>query len=216
MDSNQQISQPMQPAIPLSQPPKKDSIISGKTLLLILILGACAIFFLVLALNPQSPIQKQMVTKQIPIPTPFAQSTLALLPAPAATTPATPGVYQYNVALSSAANVVNAVQLELSYDPKTVTNVKIVAGPFFPNPLDLIKDIDPINGRISYALGIQPQAHGIKGDGIVATLSFQILPTTTVSSTTIVFLPKTLVTAEGNIQSVLKSSTNATVSLPHQ
>ncbi|MDE2025334.1 MAG: hypothetical protein KGJ07_02485, partial [Patescibacteria group bacterium] len=88
-------------------------------------------------------------------------------------------------------------------------------GTFFTNPLQLVKDIDTTNGRISYALGIQPKDKGVKGTGFVAEVKFQFQPTATVSSTMISFLPKTLVAAQGVNPSVLKSATNATITVSH-
>lgn len=210
MDPNQSTQQ----ASPMMQQPPKTSLISGRTLLLIIILGVCAVFFLFLALSPS--INTKQISKNIPtmpIPTPFAQSTLSIVPA---TTSALPATKQYTIMLNSNINTINAVQVELSYDPKVLTNVAIKVGSFFPRPLELIKDINTTNGRVSYALGIQPADHGIKGIGDVATLSFQILPTATVSSTTISFLPKTLVTAEGVIQSVLKNAQSINIPVSGQ
>lgn len=198
-------SQPLQTPPIIPPQPKKMSIVSGRTFVLIFILAICAAFFLFLALNPNGTMKQ--VSKNIPTtptPTPFAESILSIIPATTSATATT--TKTYNVMLDSNINTINAVQLELSYDPKVISNVVIKSGTFFPRPLELIKDIDSVNGRISYALGIQPADQGIKGLGTVATVSFQILPTATVSSTTISFLPKTLVTAQGVIQSVLKTS----------
>lgn len=208
MDPNQQI--PTAPVTP--QQPQKTSFISGRTLVLIIILGVCAAFFLYLALNPN--FENKQITKfspTIPVPTPFAQSVLSIVPATESATPST--VKTYNVLLDSNINTINAVQLELSYDPKVLANVTVKPGSFFPKPLELIKDIDSVNGRISYALGIQPQDKGVQGSGTVAAISFTIIPSATDSSTTISFMPKTLVTAAGVIQSVLKNAQNVNIPL---
>ncbi len=203
MDPNQPIqTQPITP----QQPQKTSaSIISGRTLLLIIVLGVCAAFFLYLALNPNAG-NKQItkVAPTMPIPTPFAQSVLSIMPASQSAAPTT--VKTYDVVLDSNINTINAVQLELAYDPKVLANVSVKAGPFFPRPLELIKDVDSVNGRISYALGIQPQDKGVQGTGTVAIVSFNIIPAATASSTTISFLPKTVVTGAGVIQSVLKNA----------
>lgn len=101
--------------------------------------------------------------------------------------------------------MVTAVQLELSFDPKLLTNMSIKEGPFFTNPVTLLKNINSATGKISYALGISPQARGVQGEGIIAILEFQA-KSQGPKATTISFLPKTLVTAEGIEMSVIKSA----------
>jgi len=183
--------------------------ISQRTLLLILALAGITLFFLYLALRPQL---NQQMTKQIPptaMPTPYAQSILAF-------TPASTGSAQsktYNVTVTSNANTINAVQLEMAFDPKVLSAITLTPGSFFPNPVVLIKNIDYTNGRISYALGIQPQDHGMKGQGTVATISFRVLPGVTATSTVLTFTPKTLVAAEGVTQSVLQTAQPVTIPL---
>src|SRR5258708_9913131 len=46
----------------------------------------------------------------------------------------------------------NLVQFELAYDPLALTVYQITPGTFFTNPTVAFENIDPIAGRISYAL----------------------------------------------------------------
>ena len=113
--------------------------------------------------------------------------------------------YSLPIIIKAGANIVTAVQLELSFDPKLLTNIAVLPGSFFKNPAILLNNIDAVNGKIYYAIGINPQGQGTKGENTLATLAFktrsQVPQTTTIS-----FLPETLVTAEGQDQSVLKSA----------
>lgn len=117
-----------------------------------------------------------------------------------------------NVNIQTNEEKITAVQLELSFDPKMITNVNIVPGTFFTNPNVLLKEIDSTNGRISYAIGIAPTGQTSTGTGIVANISFT--PVGKNQSTQMTFLQKTLTTAEGVSQSTLKSATGATIVLP--
>ena len=105
-------------------------------------------------------------------------------------------------------NKVTAVQLEMQYDPEVLTNVEVAPGSFFKNPTILLNQIDEKTGRISYAFGINPADQGVMGQGVIATLSFQAKTQAPVQ-TQIMFLPKTLVTAENTNESVLKTTNDA-------
>ena len=105
-------------------------------------------------------------------------------------------------------NKVTAVQLELQYDSKVLSNVSVVPGSFFNNPNILLNQIDAKTGRISYAFGVGLEEKGLAGQGIVATLTFETNAGIT-QQTRISFLPKTLVTAENINQSVLKQTNDS-------
>lgn len=115
--------------------------------------------------------------------------------------------YSLPINIATGDNKVTAVQLELQFDPKVLTNVSITPGVFFKNPIVLLNQINTKTGRISYAFGISPTDQAIGGKGVVATLTFEA-KSGTPQQTSILFLPKTLVTAQGAAQSVLKE-TNA-------
>ena len=112
------------------------------------------------------------------------------------------------VEISTGGNKVTAVQLELQYDPQVLTSVTVAPGPFFGTTSDvLLNQIDAETGRISYALSVGLTAQGVTGRGIVATVTFSS-KVKTPGKTAILFLPKTLVTASGINESVLKQTTN--------
>ncbi len=180
---------------------------SQRTLILILALGAITLFFLFLALRPQFKNKNvtQAPVSPTPTPTPYAQSVLSLVAVQPTGTPI-PNTLTYDVNINSNINTVNAVQLELAFDPKILSNLVIKPGPFFKAPVELIKNINYQTGRVSYALGIQPTDYGVKGIGTVAVISFQYTSIGAPSSTTITFLPKTLVASEGVTQSTLKDA----------
>jgi len=115
--------------------------------------------------------------------------------------------YSLPVNIMSGKNKITAVQLELQYDPLILTDVAIAPGQFFPKPDVLLNQIDTKTGRISYALSVGLTDEGIIDKGAVANLTFSVkaqAPTKTI----IIFLPKTLVTAAGINESVLKQAVN--------
>lgn len=173
-----------------------------KTFILILLLVVITIGLLAIALLPG--IENSLV-KKAAVPTPalsYAQTELSF------STPVTTTLNNYStsVLIKPGNNKITAVQLEISYDPKVLTNVNITAGDFFTTPVELIKNIDTVNGRISYALGINPNQTATNNNGTVATVTFSTLAGTTATQTPINFDPKTEVTAIGYAQSVIKQT----------
>jgi hypothetical protein len=190
------------PAVPVASVEEKVSSMSRKTLILILLLVLVTVGLLVIALIPavKSPVVTKLTT---PPALPYAQTKLSL------STPAKLAVNSYStdVIISSGNNKTTAVQLEISYDPKVLTNVDIKTGSFFTTPVVLLKKIDTVNGRLSYALGINPTQKATSGNGTVATITFSTAANTTATQTPINFEPKTAATAVGYAQSVLKQTT---------
>ncbi len=182
---------------------------SNRTTGLIIALIAITALLLVIAMAPKQTIAPSYPQQIIrPTPTPFAQTTLTFSPTPL--TIASPSG-SIDVAIDTGANNVTAVQLELSYDPSTLTNIKITPGDFFENPVIFpITKIDKTKGTISYALAIPPAGTARKGQGRIVTISFSTLMKAG-QQTQIGFLPKTLVTASGATQSVLKTSNDAAI-----
>lgn len=142
-----------------------------------------------------------------PTPEPVAQTILSFGALQTATTSSLVTTdYFVPINIQTFKNKVTTVQLELQYDPMLLTNVTIKPNDFFVKPVILLNQIDTKTGRITYAFGIGPTGHGIYGDNkTIATLYFSTKPNVT-EKTAIIFLPKSLVTAEGVLQSVLKES----------
>lgn len=110
-------------------------------------------------------------------------------------------------------NSVTAVQLELHYDPAILGNISITAGPFLNKPIELLKTIDKTDGNITFMLGLPPAQQPVQGKGIVATITFSKLVSTTAKTTEFKMLSSSLVTASGIDSSVLRSVKGTTVML---
>lgn len=180
---------------------------SRKTLALIssLVIVLVALFILSFS-APQSQVTPPSAQ---PTPTPIAQTTIKLSPNPVALADSTPGSVE--VLMDTSDNEVTAVQLEILYDPKALSDVSVKPGTFFTGPVPLLNTIDKQEGRISYALAIAPAQAPLKGSGTVAIIEFTKNPTTTLTQTELTLLPRTLVAAKGVGPSVLKQATGATV-----
>ena len=184
---------------------------SLRTLLLIIFLSIIAGVAVFVAVSPKNQTQQGGPQSSLFTPTPaMAYTTLSLLPNPF--TLSTPSA-SVDASIDTKTNKVTAVQLEISYDPKQLTNVDIAPGTFFDNPLVLLKNIDEKKGLITFALAISPAQSAKQGTGNVATITF----TSNLAKgtqTEIKVLPETLVTAEGVSSSVLKSSSGTTIISP--
>lgn len=108
-----------------------------------------------------------------------------------------------NVIVDAGKAPISAAQLQISYDPRVLTNVSIEKGSFFTAPMELQNKIDSLNGIINYAVGITPTNQPQPGTGVVAVIRYATNPGLT-SKTHMTFLPGTKVTVEGINQSVLQ------------
>lgn len=184
---------------------------SKKTLALISGLVLVTVILFVIALRSSQPSTTTNVTPsgaQQPSPTVSqAHSVLSLLPNPVNVVPG--GAGKVDVEINTSDNPVTAVQLELSYDPKVLSNVVVVPGPLFQGAVVLINKNDPATGKYTYAFGRTPQQTPVQGTGIVATITFRAAASAQPSQLTL--LPTTLVTARGVATSVLKSSSGTQV-----
>ena len=180
---------------------------SRKTLALIscLVIVLVALFVLSFA-APNSQVTR---TTLQPTPTPIAQTIINLTPNPVTLTEGTPGTI--DVTMDTSENEVTAVQLEVLYDPKALSDVSVKPGTFFTSPVPLLNTIDKKEGRISYALAIAPAQSPLKGSGTVATIEFTKSTSTTLTQTELTLLPRTLVAAKGIGPSVLKKATGAKI-----
>lgn len=181
---------------------------SRRTLFLIFALFLITVTLLLVALyQPQgsnTPPPTKPTVKQ-----PIAQTVLTF-GAPVIATSSSASTFNYSlpIYISTGNNKVTAVQLELQYDPAVLIDMTVVPGPFFPKPDILLDQIDTKTGRISYAFSAGLTSEGVTGKDIVANLTFSA-KTQTPARTAIIFLPKTLVTAQGVSISVLKQAANS-------
>lgn len=183
---------------------------SRKTLALIvgLVLVTIILFIIALRTGHDTGSMQKDTTMQA-TPTPVAASTLTLSPNPIAVVSGKQGEIQ--VMLDSSYNKVTSVQLELSYDPLTISNIKATPGSLFPNSIILIDNNDSKTGHYTYAFGVSPSQKAVNGKGTAATITFTARGGIGKQSQ-ILILPESIVTAEGiNDVSVLKSATGTTV-----
>lgn len=186
-------------------PKKTLALISG------LVLVTVVLFVIALKSNQQStqaPSTSTPSTATQPSPTvSMAHSVLSLSPNPVTVVPGVQGKVDVNIDTSD--NAVTAVQLEIAYDPKVLSNVQVTPGSLFQNSIALINKNNPTTGRFTYAFGRTPSQEPVSGKGAVATISFTAKASAQPSQLTL--LPTTLVTARGVATSVLKSSTGTQV-----
>ena len=177
---------------------------SKRTLFLIFALFLIAFVLLMMALyQPQA---SKAIPQKAVVAKPFAQTILSFgNPEIATSSSASILNYSLPINISTGNNKATAVQLELQYDPLILTNVNVIPGPFFPKPEALLNQIDVKTGRISYAFGIGLNSQAVEGNGVIANITFSIRAGTP-EETAIIFLPKTLVAAQGISESVLKEA----------
>ncbi len=185
---------------------------SKKTLALIsgLVLVTVVLFVIALKSSQQSTQTNVTPSGTVMKPSPtvsMAHSVLTLSPNPVNVVPG--GAGKVDVEIDTSDNPVTAVQLEIAYDPKVLSNVKVVSGPLFLNSVVLINKDNPTTGRFTYAFGRTPGQAPVQGTGVVATISFTAKASAQPSQLTL--LPTTLVTARGVATSVLKSSSGTQV-----
>jgi len=187
----------------INMPKKTLALISG------LVLVTIVLFVIALKSNQQStqtPVTPSTAMQPSPTPS-MAHSVLSLSPNPVKVLSG--GLGKVDVVIDTSDNAVTAVQLELSYDPKVVSNVQVLPGTLFQNAVVLINKNNPTAGRFTYAFGRTPSQTPISGTGTVATISFTANASSQPSQLTL--LPTTLVTARGVKTSVLKSSTGTEI-----
>jgi hypothetical protein len=189
---------------------------SKKTLGLIIVLLILTIVLVFVALSTK---QQQSQTTTTPgatakpsnTPTPVAGHTiLSMSPNPVTAGRGVPSTV--NVMIDTQGDSVRAIQLEIAYDPKALTNVTIKPGDFFPGAQALpVGGVNQTTGRITFAVTPANLRDAKSGKGTVATLTFY--PTAAAAtSTAITLLDKSLVTSPGlGAQTVLKSVSGTSV-----
>lgn len=190
-----------------------------KTLGLILGLLATTVLLLFLALRAgKGPLTPSPTPAMTPTPTPIVSTVLAFSPSTVTLDPTGRGTV--DISIDTGENAVAAVQLEIAYDPKILSNVTIKQSGLFQNASPLKNSVDVKTGRVTFIMGITPaQAKNpIKGKGNIATITFTQSATTIDGITKMSILPKSQVGDfyAGQGHSVLKSTTDATITLNRQ
>jgi hypothetical protein len=110
-----------------------------------------------------------------------------------------------DITIDSGASSVTAVQIELVYDPSTISTPSITQGGFFTQKLTSPK-IE--NGKISFAYAVKIEEKSKSGSGVVATLKFKPLK----ENAQIAFGNGTMVASIDNLDTnSLKSATGTTI-----
>lgn len=146
-----------------------------------------------------------------PSPTPLEQNvtkdaTLSFNP-PLLTMKAASSSATTEIVLDGTTHPVTGVQIELSYDPKIITNLQIASSSSSlwstPDVNVLVKDVDPTLGRATYIAGINPSANPISGVGSVISLSFRVNYALLQNGTEIKILDRSVVTQQDSKESIL-------------
>jgi hypothetical protein len=176
-------------------------------ILVLVIITAGLVWLSVYTVPTQKPAENKISTQQAN----FAKTSITLSSSPVLVENTT---YSLDTKISTSENKIIAAQLEISYDPKAIAVSDIVPGDFIKSPVELLKNIDEKNGRISYALGIKMGEKGVAGTGTIAKIMFVPVSGSTLKTTSIDFLPKSKISAEGTYnKSVLKSTVGAVIDL---
>ncbi|OIP57640.1 MAG: hypothetical protein COX79_04030 [Candidatus Levybacteria bacterium CG_4_10_14_0_2_um_filter_36_16] len=188
-----------------------------KTTLLIIILAITTTVLVILAITSDQSI-KPVVQKPSIAPTIAAvvkSTTLSFAPALIDASGSTP--VSVDILADTSNDEISGIQVELTYDPKVITNVKIAApldASFFGLGKVLLSEVDPTLGRVSYFFFTNSNQKGIKGAGKIATVTFQKATTALLPAQTFIsFVNKTMVTKFGVSESVLKQTTPLEITL---
>jgi hypothetical protein len=106
----------------------------------------------------------------------------------------------------------DGVQLELVYDPQALSNVTVTLpdNNFFGTASDaavIVNSIDQERGRISYWVGVNPDALPSEGIGAIAEISFIMNPVAPVNNTVIEIMDQSMIT-DGSLHTNILGKTS--------
>jgi len=196
-----------------STPPTGKKLFQNKTPLLVLFLLLITGILVYMALSPKRGPETE--TQNIS-PAAQANTKLSVASAPylseeeISTTSAK--TYLIDVNADTGENAITGVQLELAYEPKNLNIIDITSGDLIKDSVTVLKNIDKVNGTISYAIATPLGAKGVKGSGVVAKIKFQapLDPSTTIGFS---FDGKTVVTTDATTDDVLRETVDSSFSL---
>lgn len=180
--------------------------LSTKTVIFISIAFAI-LLFLVITGNKSGRITQKTT------PAPAVQKTAVLSFNPAVLAVGKQKTYQADIVVDAGSNPISGVQVHISYDPKIIANASLLpplpSDSFFGSENErvvLFNKNDEQKGDLFYAIALQPNIPTKNGKGKIATLKFTVAPAASFKETKISFINNTLVTKEGQEQSVLKQA----------
>ncbi len=136
------------------------------------------------------------------------QITLSFTPSSLTVSPGKSTTLAILLVSSRPTDTITLAQFEIGFDPTAITDIQIQPGDFFANPTVLLNNINPKNGRISYALEASQQTK--KQQGIVATITFTPNPSYWQKQTSFSLLPKTMIRDKTN-NNLSLTTTGATI-----
>lgn len=192
-----------------------------KTTILIVILAVVTTVLVILAVSNENPQKNLTGTKITPTQVQKTVPGTAIISFnPPTVNAGSQTSMPVDIITDTAKEEINGVQVELLYDPKSITNVKIVPptdlslfGPGGTGYTILFNESKPELGRISYAIVASQIQKPIKGVGKIGTLFFQKTAGATASTTFVRFVDKTMITKLGSSQNALKQANPLTITL---
>jgi len=136
------------------------------------------------------------------------QVTLSFIPSSLTVSPGKSTTIAVLLVSSKPIDTITLAQFEIGFDPTAITDIQIQPGDFFANPTVLLNNINPKNGRISYALEASQQTK--KQQGVVATITFTPNPSSWQKQTSLSLLPKTMIRDKAN-NNLSLTTTGATI-----
>ena len=193
--------------------------IPGKTLVLIAVLVTLTIVLLGIAmkLGGSTPLKRRLVTLT---PTPSIEKTaiISFFPANLDLTLVTTPSATVDIITTTGKNPITGAQVEISYDPKVITNVSVLppdtATSLFGSQgsyTNLFADLKT-PGKISFALAINPGGNPVLGAGSIGKISFSTTKGTSPTAT-MTFGKGTVVTSKTTQDSVLSATTSLAIKL---
>lgn len=172
----------------------KKSLSSNKLVIAFIILGAISCF-IYLRLPKSTPININEIT-------PSASGITLSLPSSVKSTIG--AETSIDLTISSGSLAVTAAQVELSYDPSSISTPTLHQGDFLTEKLGNPKIQ---NGKINFVYTIPMQGAPKSGTGKLATLTFELLK----DNASISFTENTMIAASGLTSNALGSATGTTI-----
>lgn len=188
---------------------------SKTSYILLALLAICLGIFLIIKYF--SPVETKLPTleENAKVSDTLTQGTLSLAPTSQTLVAGQSSIIDIFLEAQNATPTV--LQFELAYDPTVITPTQITPGNYFTNAIILLNDINPRNGRISYALKCSadyekdPKADcGNASSEPVAQIAFTINPFAVTKETSLNIMPKTLLETKEAEEVILKT-TNAKI-----
>lgn len=200
---------------------EKSEKMPRKTVYLLIGLIMVTIILLALALynfngNGAKPTTTQEATKSTS-PS-YAKAILNILPPQQVVNANGSKTYTVIIRINTPAtglNKISAAQLDISYDPKALSNVDVKAGSLLKNPIVLLKKIDTVKGIINFDLAPSPSEKTSFIAGDLAEITFTKNPSAK-GTTALNFLPSTIITSGNFAENVLKGAYGTSFNLNSQ